>query len=790
MSAVKRKTKLKAVCYCRTSSDDGDLERKKKQEKDAPIDPLAKREKIRVKHKESIAEQVKLCRDRAEKLGYETSEDDIYIDQNISGRTYPHGHEIPDPAFDDYFDSHIKRPIKRTRHGLGKLLDRKDIDVIVVRDIYRIFRPAFQSHLGNHIWQLITRRKIHIHSVEDGDIDSTKFEDLMITNLKLQIADQAKRQEVAAARRSLRAKKDAGYLASGVKCFGFEYGGHQTVKAKPTELKIVKSIFQRYLDGEDISKIARWINDVEKVQTSTGNPWTVNQVRKILIRPWYAGLQYNSEKELIDSKVFPSGDQATVTPEEFHRVQYSFQARMRHETRSESDIKREAEQIAQGKHPRGGQGIGKAFTTEPSPRKKGPKKRTYKRGPIHAFSGLAKCGNCGKHLYISKLVNQYYLDGRNKLQMHVEKDDMGRDLVQVTTYHYSCKSAQTTKDEKYQACNQSRIKEEYPRESLNMGITPNGLGLIECLWPLLFHGHIARYVRRKTTAPGLEEKRSSLTYQLSQLEAREVRLFDQQNEGVVDDGQFALGMQRTRDKRSKLSSQLDAVLAEVAILNDSATKIPDKIFLDPKETSREVIQELAHEAFEEILVFPDKIRVRLKLSEDNVRPGTPQCIDIPRVKRRNARNLPFWKARISTAEITPDTKLGVTYYLKSTDKENYNQIQLAYHDKNMEVLLVGTNESIDKERSKAEPAPELVNEIIKFAFGPPPGYDRILEVNKDASMAKWIVPMKDMYPAEALVEAFPHLGPIPEEADAERKETLSITPPDALMDIPDGPLKR
>jgi len=386
-------------------------------------------------------------------------------------------------------------------------------------------------------------------------------------------------------------------------------------------------------------------------------------------------------------------------------------------------------------------------------------------------------------MYIFRLVNKYYRDAQHRLQLHApskknrEQLEAERVMVPVETYHYICKSAQATKAKRYHPCNQARIKEAYPEQSIEMGITPNGLGLIECLWPLLFHGHIARYVRRKTSAPNLDDRHSSLTYQLDQLKQREGKLLDQNGEGILDDDQFALGMERCRDRRTELTAQLQAVTEEITRLAADAATIPDKVFLDPAETSREVIQELAHEAFEEIVVYPDKIRVRLRLSPDTARPGTPQCIDIPRVKRRNSRNLPFWKARISTPEITPDTKLGVTYYLKSTDAERYNQVELVYHDKNMEVLLVGTNESVDKERSKAESTSPLVNEIIKYAFGPPPGYDRILEVNKDASMAKWIVPPDELYDPGELKAAFPGIIGGNEDPDQDRPETLSLTPP-------------
>ena len=96
---------------------------------------------------------------------------------------------------------------------------------------------------------MLSKRKILVHSVEDGDVASDKYEDLMITNIKLQIADQAQKQELEAAKRSLRAKRNAGYLTAGVGCFGLESIGYQKVGVKPNELKVVRFIYDQYPGG-------------------------------------------------------------------------------------------------------------------------------------------------------------------------------------------------------------------------------------------------------------------------------------------------------------------------------------------------------------------------------------------------------------------------------------------------------------------------------------------------------------------------------------------------------------
>lgn len=683
---------LRAVIYCRTSGDDSDLakqEAKKVAERKATNPGAAKTEVkklAKLVQKISIDEQRKLCLARCEKLGYEVV--GTFPDINVSGRTYPEGFELADAAFDDYFNAHIKKSGKKVRPELGKLLKLKHIDVIVVRDIYRLLRPAFQSHLGNHLWQLLTKRGIRIHSISDGDIDTTKFEDLMITNLKLQIADQAKRQETEASIRSLHALKNDGKLATGVKCYGLvsRPGSPQTVDRIEDELKVVRIIYDKYLAGMTLFQIARYLNDDLKQKSRENKLWTVFSVRKLLLRPWYCGLQYNTDHQLIESKVLPHGADAVITKDEYYRVLNTFEKRKHYVAPSSVDP-------ATGK-------------IQPGP------KIGAIRGDngCHPLSGLVKCGICGKHMYIAQVVNKH----------RAEK-------TPIKQYHYICKTSHDTAAEEFQKCRNVRIKEVYPPEALALGIKPSGFGLLECLFPLIFRDYITRHAELVHGTTELTDKQSHLKFQMDQMAEYESRLFGQFEAKTVDDEQFATGMQRCREKREQCRRQMLEVEKALANIHSGMVTIPDELFRDHTKLPRETIQELAHATFKEILVYPDKITVVFNAKDSGT--GQNHHFEIERLQNRNARDMPFWKAYISTSTITPNTKIGVTYFYKSTVRGWYRHVEVPYDDKYLEVRILGVNTSLDKKR--AAPLPELtqLDEALKATYGEMPGYLRSIEVN-------------------------------------------------------------
>lgn len=692
MSDLKKKRKLRAAIYARTSADDKDLSKDKKKS--------SSRRALR----QSIDEQVNACLEDCKRNGYIIDQEiDVYCDPDFSGRTYPEGFaKDDDKAFEAYFNERIHRKNKKYRPALGKLLSRaKDYDIILVRDIYRLLRPAFRSYLDDHLWQFFSEQSIQIHSLEDGTINSNKFEDLMITNLKLQIADQAKRQEAEAAKRSLKALKDDGKLASGVKCYGFEPSQIEAQKAIPvkSEMKTVRFIFDKYIEGNSVLEITRLLNLDQKTHVpwvkSRKNPesepqrkwkedWNSKIVRNILLRPYYAGLQFNSEGVIIKSKVFPQEPDSIITIDEYYSVRAMFTAR---------------EEKEEKRNKQGGSSAGTQRT-----RYKGKIKK--EKPVIHILSGLLKCGVCGKSLYISQTSNPYY----------------GKKPVKV--YAYICRTPQEveTKITK-NSCHKVRILEEYPLEAINQVESPTGNGLVDALFPLLFRGYILQYEKETSPISTLQSKKDVLGVRFEELKSVEKRAFAKLIDGPMSDEQFDSIMEGYRKERETLKQQLAELDAQIKTTTLAGITVPKDKFIVPGKVSRETLRDLALMTFKEIIVYPLKIIVVMK---------DGHWFEIDRLKRQNSRILPFWKARISTEHLTSDTQIGIAYYYKSTDKNLYSPVTTLYADEHMEILTLGSNDSIDAHRYDLRTESTRLSTMLKKTFGESPGYKRELEINSQA----------------------------------------------------------
>lgn len=257
-----------------------------------------------------------------------------------------------------------------------------------------------------------------------------------------------------------------------------------------------------------------------------------------------------------------------------------------------------------------------------------------------------------------------------------------------------------------------------------------------------------------------------MQYKIDQIMEQEDLLFSQQARKVIDEDQFARGMKRAREERAELTKKHMEVEQEIKALETSAVSIPSTIFTDPKEMSLETMKELAHETLERIVVWPDKITVVLK--RVNLRTGEHYAFDIGRVRTRNSRDLPFWKARIDSQVITPESKVGVTYFYPTTRLGLYRKIAILYHDRHLEVLSLGDNVSVDKKKSRNPTLPlqTSFDRMLIRDFGPPPTYGRTLELKSN------------VFYSDLIVEQFPNMDTKPQKLSKKKEVPLPRLPDD------------
>jgi hypothetical protein len=136
---------------------------------------------------------------------------------------------------------------------------------------------------------------------------------------------------------------------------------------------------------------------------------------------------------------------------------------------------------------------------------------------------------------------------------------------------------------------------------------------------------------------------------------------------------------------------------------------------------------LAHQIIASITVFPRKIKVAFK---------DGGSLELERVRNRNSRLLPFWRAVVDTSKISAKTKLIVSYFYKSTALGIMTPIVTLLNSPNLEVLSIGNNDSTDSKRSDIlrDPSPFaiLLQPMVKIL----PTHKRALNFNSSSFFPK------------------------------------------------------
>ena len=676
---------LRAFIYARTSSDDGDTAKNH----------------IDVSRKESTEVQAKECRELCKRNGYTVvpaSEDnDAFEEKDFSGRTYPAGYEMPDPAFETYFNKHIGRPNKRSRSKLGELLNRiGEVDLVVVRDVSRLMRPVKHSHLGNFILQFLSQHGVQIHSISEGRLDPDNIGNLITTNLGMMVSDDAKRVELEKSLAGLKQKKDSGWLTTGVSFYGFESSGHQKMRPITDQLEVVRYIFKRFLEGTTIIQIARELNDTLKKPTGKNSSWKNHTVRTILGRAAYAGLSRNSAGRLIESNVFKK--HAVISESDFLAVARRLKTDGEFLVDTDHSKAERKDRLATKGHKRGGRPLGSSDH----------------RGPCHPFSGLLKCSHCGKHLYISKIVNKFFYD------------------KPVAMYYYQCNTPLFTKAPKSDECRHVRVLESYPADVLAQTKKPTGHGLLEALFPVLFVAYIKKFVNETGKDTDTEKERLALETKIEELQQEERTLTNHFLPALKSGDSYAKEqfdnlMSERRAEMKLLKEQYMAIQEKQSDTRLDDVTVPADYFTDPSKISMETLRALAHQVIASITVHPDCIKVAF-LDHGSM--------TIERVRNRNSRLLPFWRAVVDTPKISAKTKLTVSYFYKSTQVGVYTPIITLHKSTNLEVVSVGNNDSVDSKRSEIHRDPSPINEIMSVFSKNQPGHKRDLHISSSIFFPK------------------------------------------------------
>lgn len=268
------------------------------------------------KDKQSPAVQLDQCRAIAKQYGYNVVL--IEEDNDISGRTYPTGHEDKadaDSAFMDYFNQHIKNNNKKYRKGLGNIFAnaaKLNIKYIICRNASRIMRPLDLSYLEVFMLNLIKSNNITIHSVEEGILDYSKLEVRLVQSIKHKTNNDAISKQLEASAKSIKKLKNDGYLVAGGSLpFGYISVKKQKVDINHDYMELIKYIFNAYSSGMLFSQILNEIdkmqaNFVKKMIDAKRKDTALAALKRIIRNPVYCGKVKLDDGTMIDSKVMPA----------------------------------------------------------------------------------------------------------------------------------------------------------------------------------------------------------------------------------------------------------------------------------------------------------------------------------------------------------------------------------------------------------------------------------------------------------------------------------------------------
>lgn len=151
------------------------------------------------------------------------------------------------------------------------VLDRFDRDTSALKAFDEI------AQLGIELW------------TENGRVDIETPEGYLSTTMQLAIARYQRDRIGKAWKQTHEHRISRGLSHSGKARWGYTYDRTQSLHIPdPTTSPILADLYQRYIDGETIYSLIRWLN-AEGHTTSTGAPWTDRTLRRLLDSGFAAG---------------------------------------------------------------------------------------------------------------------------------------------------------------------------------------------------------------------------------------------------------------------------------------------------------------------------------------------------------------------------------------------------------------------------------------------------------------------------------------------------------------------
>jgi len=185
-----------------------------------------------------------------------------------------------------YYDEGISGKEQSNRQGLQDLLKACDdgkIDRILTKSIARFGRNTVD--LLSTV-RVLRQKNIGITFEKEG-IDSLSSEGELMLTLLASVAQEESHNISENLRWQIKKKFEQGQPHTPQDIYGYRWNGENYV-IEPDEAKVVRQVFQWFLDGDNVPMITKKLNE-QGVLTRLGNPFTVSSVREFFKQEAYFG---------------------------------------------------------------------------------------------------------------------------------------------------------------------------------------------------------------------------------------------------------------------------------------------------------------------------------------------------------------------------------------------------------------------------------------------------------------------------------------------------------------------
>ena len=278
----------------------------------------------------SVEVQLAECRKLAKAKDWQIAGE--FTDFNTSGSTYWQGKEIAgeaDRAWKKYLliNAHARR--RPYRQHFGEAMEAlKGATYLLVYDWTRAIRPVKQTHLANEFKEDLKDCGATLWTVQSSEIDyddeRTEISTSVQEIVEAQIKEKLRKRSMA----GLKKMKDDGY-SKALHVYGYTYS-KITKKASivDAEAGVLQKIYADYLQNS-LRKVCQDVVG-QGLRGKKGGHLCHIDIARMLKNPLYIGMQYDSSRVLIESKIYPPIIEKSV----WVAVQEKFKKQKHHEIKN------------------------------------------------------------------------------------------------------------------------------------------------------------------------------------------------------------------------------------------------------------------------------------------------------------------------------------------------------------------------------------------------------------------------------------------------------------------------